>query len=140
MTGLLANIGCQTPNGDFLGTGGNNLAIWPGSALAPKGAKWFVAGELVETSRRFARTIARIQPEWIEPLAGHLVTRDYSEPHWDPQAGNIMVFEKVSLWGLPIVPRRKVTFAKVDPVNVPFQRPMAVPFVPDRFVVMRAVR
>ena len=117
MTGLLANIGCQTPNGDFLGAGGNNLAIWPGSALAPKGAKWFVAGELVETSRRFARTIARIQPEWIEPLAGHLVTRDYSEPHWDPQAGNIMVFEKVSLWGLPIVPRRKVTFAKVDPVK-----------------------
>lgn len=107
MTGLLANIGCQTPNGDFLGAGGNNLAIWPGSALAPKGAKWFVAGELVETSRRFARTIARIQPEWIEPLAGHLITREHSEPHWDPVAGNIMVFEKVSLWGLPIVTRAK---------------------------------
>ena len=117
MTGLLANIGCQTPNGDFLGAGGNHLAIWPGSALAPKGAKWFVAGELVETSRRFARTIARIQPEWIEPLAGHLVTREHSEPHWDPVAGNIMVFEKVSLWGLPIVPRRKVMYAKVDPVK-----------------------
>ena len=117
MTGLLANIGCQTPNGDFIGAGGNNLAIWPGSALAPKGAKWFVAGELVETSRRFARTIARIQPEWIEPLAGHLITREYSEPHWDPVAGNIMVFEKVSLWGLPIVTRRKVTYAKVDPVK-----------------------
>jgi ATP-dependent helicase HrpA len=117
MTGLLANIGCQNPNGEFLGAGGNQLAIWPGSALAPKGAKWFVAGELVETSRRFARTIARIQPEWIEPLAGHLVTREYFEPHWDPQAGNIMVFEKVSLWGLPIVPRRKVTYAKVDPVK-----------------------
>ncbi len=117
MTGLLANIGCQTPNGDFLGAGGNNLTIWPGSALAPKGAKWFVAGELVETSRRFARTIARIQPEWIEPLAAHLVAREYSEPHWDPIAGNIMVFEKVSLWGLPIVPRRKVTYAKVDPVK-----------------------
>jgi ATP-dependent helicase HrpA len=117
MTGLLANIGYQTPNGDFMGAGGNTLAIWPGSALAPKGAKWFVAGELVETSRRFARTIARIQPEWIEPLAEHLVTREYMEPHWDPQAGNIMVFEKVSLWGLPIVPRRKVTYAKVDPVK-----------------------
>jgi len=117
MTGLLANIGCQTPNGDFLGAGGNQLAIWPGSALAPKGAKWFVAAELVETSRRFARTIARIQPEWIEPLAAHLVTREYFEPHWDPQAGNIMVFEKVSLWGLPIVPRRKVTYARVDPVK-----------------------
>jgi len=117
MTGLLANIGFQAPNGDFLGAGGNHLSIWPGSALAPKGAKWFVAGELVETSRRFARTIARIQPEWIEPLAGHLVSREYFEPHWDPVAGNIMVFEKVSLWGLPIVPRRKVTYAKVDPIK-----------------------
>jgi ATP-dependent helicase HrpA len=117
MTGLLANIGCQTPNGEFMGAGGSSLAIWPGSALAPKGAKWFVAGELVETSRRFARTIARIQPEWIEPLAGHLVSREYFEPHWDPQAGNIMVWEKVSLWGLPIVPRRKITYAKVDPVK-----------------------
>ncbi len=117
MTGLLANIGYQAPNGDFMGAGGNSLAIWPGSALAPKGAKWFVAGELVETSRRFARTIARIQPEWIEPLAGHLVTREYFEPHWDPVAGNIMVFEKVSLWGLPIVPRRKVMYAKVEPVK-----------------------
>jgi ATP-dependent helicase HrpA len=117
MTGLLANIGCQNPNGDFMGAGGNSLAIWPGSALSPKGAKWFVAGELVETSRRFARTIARIQPEWIEPLAEHLVSREYFEPHWDPVAGNIMVFEKVSLWGLPIVPRRKVTYAKVDPIK-----------------------
>ncbi len=117
MTGLLSNIGCQTPNGDFMGAGGNHLAIWPGSALASKGAKWFVAGELVETSRRFARTVARIQPEWIEPLAEHLITREYSEPHWDPVAGNIMVFEKVSLWGLPIVSRRKVTLAKVDPAK-----------------------
>lgn len=117
MTGLLANLGCQTPDGEFTGAGGNKLAIWPGSALAPKGAKWFVAGELVETSRRFARTIARIQPEWIEPLAAHLVTREHFEPHWDAQAGNVMVFEKVSLWGLPIVPRRKVTLASVDPVK-----------------------
>ncbi len=117
MTGLLANIGCQAPDGEFLGAGGNRLAIWPGSALAPKGAKWFVAGELVETSRRFARTIARIQPEWIEPLAAHLVTREYFEPHWDAEAGNVMIYEKISLWGLPIVPRRRVTLAKVDPVK-----------------------
>ncbi|MDA1233094.1 MAG: ATP-dependent RNA helicase HrpA, partial [Planctomycetota bacterium] len=117
MTGLLANIGCQTPSGDFMGAGGTSLVIWPGSALSPKGAKWFVAGELVETSRRFARIIARIQPEWIELLAGHLITREYSEPHWDPVLGNIMVFEKVSLWRLPIVTRRKVTYAKVEPLK-----------------------
>jgi ATP-dependent RNA helicase HrpA len=117
MTGLLANIGMRTPIGEYLGGGGNKLAVWPGSALFSKGPKWFVAAELVETSKRFARTIARIQPEWIEPLAEHLVSREFSEPHWDAKAGNVMAFEKVSLWGLPIVPRRKTSFARVDPIK-----------------------
>jgi len=117
LTGLLPNIAMQTPEGEFAGAGGSRLALWPGSALAPKGAKWFVAAELVETTRRYARTIARIQPEWIEPLAGHLVSREYFEPHWDPQAGNVMIYEKVSLWGLPVVSRRRVTLARIDPVK-----------------------
>jgi ATP-dependent helicase HrpA len=115
LTGLLANIGCQTPEGEYQSAGGGKLALWPGSALSPKGAKWFVAGELVETSRRFARTIARIQPEWIEPLADHLVTREYFEPHWDEESGNALIHEKVSLWGLPIVPRRRISLARIDP-------------------------
>ncbi|MEZ6059214.1 MAG: DUF3418 domain-containing protein [Planctomycetaceae bacterium] len=117
MTGLLANLAYKSADGEYTGAGGNKLAIWPGSALFSKSPKWFVAGELVETTKRYARTIARVQPEWIEPLAMHLVTREYSEPHWDSDAGNVMAFEKVSLWGLPIVPRRKVTYAKVDPVK-----------------------
>jgi ATP-dependent helicase HrpA len=115
MTGLLANIAFQTPEGEYSGAGGNKLTIWPGSALSNKGPKWFVASELVETSKRFARTIARIQPEWIEPLAGHLVTREYSEPHWDAQAGNVMAFEKVTLWGMPIVPRRRIAYGRINP-------------------------
>ncbi|MEZ6042668.1 MAG: DUF3418 domain-containing protein [Planctomycetaceae bacterium] len=114
MTGLLANIAWQTVEGDYSGAGGNKLVLWPGSALAPKGAKWIVAAELVETSKRFARTVARIQPEWIEPLAAHLVSREYSQPHWDANAGNVMIFEKVTLWGMPIVPRRKVPLARID--------------------------
>ncbi|MEZ6127382.1 MAG: ATP-dependent RNA helicase HrpA [Planctomycetaceae bacterium] len=117
MTGLLANLAFKSNDREYTGTGGNKLAVWPGSALSSKKPKWFVAAELIETSQRFARTIARIQPEWIEPLADHLVSRDYSEPHWDSKAGNVMCFEKVSLWGLPIVPRRKTTYAKVDPVK-----------------------
>ena len=117
MTGLLANIGYKSADREYTGAGGNKLALWPGSALSSKGPKWFVAGELIETSQRFARTLAKIQPEWIEPLAGHLVKREYSEPHWDSKAGNVMCFEKVSLWGLPIVPRRKTTYAKVDPAK-----------------------
>ncbi|MFM7055677.1 MAG: ATP-dependent RNA helicase HrpA [Planctomycetota bacterium] len=117
LTGLLANIGCQTPEGEYQSAGGAKLALWPGSALASKGAKWFVAGELIETSRRFARTVARIQPEWIEPLADHLVTREYFEPHWDEESGNALIHEKVSLWGLPIVPRRRISLARIDPAK-----------------------
>jgi len=117
LTGLLANIGCQTPEGEYQSAGGGKVALWPGSALSPKGAKWFVAGELVETSRRFARTAARIQPEWIEPLADHLVTREYFEPHWDEESGNALIHEKVSLWGLPIVPRRRISLARIDPAK-----------------------
>ena len=114
MTGLLANLAFKSGEKEYTGAGGNKLALWPGSALASKGPKWFVAAELIETSQRFARTLARIQPEWIERLADHLVKREFSEPHWDAKAGNVMCFEKVSLWGLPIVPRRKTSFAKVD--------------------------
>lgn len=115
LTGLLANVAWRSDEREYTGAGGIKLAVWPGSALAAKPPKWFVAGELVETSQRFARTIARIQPEWIERLAEHLVKREFTEPHWDAAAGNVMCFEKVTLWGMPIVPRRKTSFAKVDP-------------------------
>ncbi|MEQ9410791.1 MAG: DUF3418 domain-containing protein [Fuerstiella sp.] len=117
MTGLLANLAFRSADREYTGAGGNKLALWPGSTLSGKGPKWFVAAELVETSQRFARTLARIQPEWIERIAAHLVKHDYSEPHWDPKAGNVMCFEKVTLWGLPIVPRRRTSFAKVDPTK-----------------------
>ena len=115
MTGLLANLAWKTADGEYTGAGGHKLTIWPGSALFRKGPKWFVAAELVETSQRYARTIARVQPEWIEPLAEHLVKREHSEPHWDANSGNVMAFEKVSLWGLPIVPRRRVPYSRVQP-------------------------
>ena len=117
MTGFLANIAFQTQEGDYSGAGGNKLVLWPGSSLSPKGPRWLVAAELVETSKRFARTVARIQPEWIEPLAAHLVTREYSEPHWDASAGNVMAFEKVTLWGMPIVPRRRISYARINPTK-----------------------
>ncbi|MCA9085640.1 MAG: ATP-dependent RNA helicase HrpA [Planctomycetaceae bacterium] len=117
MTGLLANLGYRSGEREYTGANSSRLALWPGSALAGKGLKWFVAAELVETSQRFARTLARIQPEWIEPLAAHLVKREFSEPHWDSKAGNVMCFEKVTLWGLPVVPRRRTSYAKVDPAR-----------------------
>jgi ATP-dependent helicase HrpA len=131
LAGLLSQVGMkdtdvkragQTPErrrrgpAEFTGARGARFAIFPDSALARKPPQWVMAAELVETSRLWARTVARIQPEWAEPLAADLVKRSYSEPHWDARAGAAVAFEKVSLFGLPIVTERKVTYGRVDPV------------------------
>ena len=83
--------------------------------LARKPPHWVVAAELVETSRLWARTVARIEPEWVEPLAAHLVRRSYSEPHWEAKRGGAVALEKVTLYGLPIVAERKVNYGRIDP-------------------------
>jgi len=125
LAGLLSHIGVrdaeQKPGGkrrgpaEFAGARGARFAIFPGSALARKPPQWVVAAELIETSRLWASVAARIEPEWAEPLAGHLVKRTYSEPHWDARRGAAMALEKVTLYGLPIVTARKVNYARVDP-------------------------
>ena len=89
--------------------------IFPGSPLAKKNPRWVMAAELVETSRLFARTVARIQPEWIEPLAGHLVRRTYSEPHWSRKRAAAVAVERVTLHGVPIVVDRRVDYGRIDP-------------------------
>ncbi len=97
------------------GARGSRFLIFPGSALAKKPPRWVMAAELVETSRLFARVAARIEPEWVEPLAGHLATRTYSEPHWEKRRGQVMAYERITLYGLPIVAHRKVGYGAVDP-------------------------
>jgi len=99
---------------DYRGARGARFQIWPGSALVRKPPAWVMAGELVETSRLWARDVAAIKPEWAEELGEHLVTRTYSEPSWSTKQGAAMVFESVLLYGLPIVTRRRVLLAKVD--------------------------
>ncbi|HLI37035.1 MAG TPA: ATP-dependent RNA helicase HrpA [Streptosporangiaceae bacterium] len=125
LAGLLSHIGMrqerETARGarrgpaEFAGARGARFAIFPDSALARKPPRWVVAAELAETSRLWARTVARIEPEWAEPLAGHLVRRSYSEPHWDARRGAVMALEKVTLYGLPIVTARPVNYARIDP-------------------------
>ncbi len=113
--------GDQKPRGkrraltEFAGARGARFAIFPDSALARKPPPWVVAAELVETSRLWARTTARIEPEWAEPLAAHLVRRSYSDPHWDARRGAVMAAEKVTLYGLPIVTARQVNYGRIDP-------------------------
>ncbi len=99
---------------EFLGARGARFAIFPGSPLSKKPPAWIMAGELVETSRLWARDVARIEPEWAEALAGDIARRTYSDPHWSTKRGAAMATEKVLLYGVPIVSDRPVLFAKVD--------------------------
>ncbi|GAA0559701.1 ATP-dependent RNA helicase HrpA [Paractinoplanes ferrugineus] len=117
LSGLLSHIGLKEGDKrEYLGARGAKFAIFPGSALFKKQPRWVMSAELVETSRLWGRVNARIEPEWAEKLAPHLVKHSYSEPHWEKKQGAVMAFEKVTLYGLPIVPRRRVLYSKVDPV------------------------
>src|SRR4051794_4754278 len=117
LAGLLSHIGLKdTDKREYLGARGAKFAIFPGSALFKKQPRWVMSAELVETSRLWGRVNARIEPEWAEKLAPHLVKHSYSEPHWEKKQGAVMAYEKVTLYGLPIVPRRRVGYARVDPV------------------------
>nr|WP_238351264.1 ATP-dependent RNA helicase HrpA [Kribbella shirazensis] len=117
MSGLLSHLGMKDPANQhqYLGARGTKFAIFPGSGLFKKPPQFVMAAELVETSRLWARVNAKIEPEWAEDLAPHLIKRSYSEPHWERKAGAVMAYEKVTLYGVPIVARRKVNYGKVDP-------------------------
>ncbi|WP_300007424.1 ATP-dependent RNA helicase HrpA [Pseudonocardia sp.] len=116
LAGLLSQVGLkEADTKEYLGARGAKFMIFPGSPLAKRGPRWVMAAELVETSRLFARTAARIKPEWIEPLAGHLVKRTYSEPHWSRKRAAAVAVERVTLYGVPIVVDRTVDYGRVDP-------------------------
>ncbi len=117
LSGLLAGVAYRSGTHEYTGAGDIRLQLWPGSALFAQRPKWIMAAELVETNRRYCRVVARIDPAWIEPLADHLVHRHYDEPHWDSHAGSALAYERVSLFGLPIVSRRRVPLAPVDPAT-----------------------
>ena len=102
---------------EFLGARNSRFVLAPGSALSKRPPRWVVVAELVETSRLYGRTAARIQPEMVERVAGDLVQRSYSEPHWDAQRGEVMAYERVTLYGLPLVARRRVGYARVEPAS-----------------------
>ncbi|UED84968.1 ATP-dependent RNA helicase HrpA [Streptomyces profundus] len=116
LAGLLSQLGLKdTEKHEYLGARGAKFAIFPGSALFRKPPRWVMSAELVETSRLWARINAKIEPEWIEPLAGHLVKRTHSEPHWEQKQAAVLAYERVTLYGVPIVARRKVNYGRIDP-------------------------
>lgn len=116
LAGLLSQIGLREPDGrEFLGARGARFLVFPGSSLAKKPPRFVMAGELVETSRLFARTVARIEPEWAEELAGPLAKRHYSEPHWSTKREAVLAKERVTLFGVPLVADRTVNYGRIDP-------------------------
>jgi ATP-dependent helicase HrpA len=118
LTGLLGNIGLKADDEPyFLGARSIKFYLWPGSALVKKAGKWVMAAELVETSRLYARCIAKIEPEWIERIGEHLLKKSLSEPHWEKRAAKVSAFERAVLYGLPIYHRRRVSFGKQDPAR-----------------------
>jgi len=114
LSGLLSNIGFNYNKKEYLGARALKFFVFPGSSLFKKSPKWICSAEIVETTKLYARTIAKINPEWLESLAKHLVKRNYSEPFWSRNKQTVLAIEKVNLYGLEIVNDRKVLYAKVD--------------------------
>ncbi|MEL0082690.1 MAG: ATP-dependent RNA helicase HrpA [Gammaproteobacteria bacterium] len=115
LSGLLSNIALQTEKMRYSGARGTEVTLFQGSTLYKKPPKWIVAAELVETSQLFARSAAMIDRRWIEPLAETLVRRSYAEPYWSAAQGDVFAYEKVSLYGLQIVDRRRTRYSDIDP-------------------------
>jgi ATP-dependent helicase HrpA len=113
-SGFLSNIAVQREKNIYRATRGRDVMVFPGSTLFNKGAPWIVAVEMVRTSRLFARTVARIDPEWLEALGGSLCRSSCHNPHWEKSRGEVRALEQVTLFGLPIVSGRSVPFAPVD--------------------------
>jgi ATP-dependent helicase HrpA len=116
LAGLLSHIGLKdAEKQEYFGARGAKFAVFPGSALFKKTPRWVIAAELVETSRLWARIAAKVEPEWIEEQAQHLLRRSYSEPHWEKDRGQVVAFEKVTLYGVTLVAQRRVGYGSIDP-------------------------
>ena len=115
LAGLLSHMGMKQENKEYLGARNRRFYLFPGSVVYRKAPKWIMAAEMVETSQLYARCVAKIEPVWAEPLAKKLLKRNYSEPHWEKKRSEVVATEQVLLYGLIIVPKRRVSFGKIDP-------------------------
>ena len=115
-SGLLSQIGFKDKNREYLGSRNTRFMIFPGSGVSKSSPKWIMAAELVETSKLFARNVAKVDPKWLEPISQHLVNKQYSEPHWSKKKGAVQAYVNVNLFGLPIVAKRLVNYSQIDPV------------------------
>ncbi|WP_020652795.1 ATP-dependent RNA helicase HrpA [Massilia niastensis] len=120
LTGLLGNIGFKAEDeqgGVYLGARGIKFHIWPGSTLGKKAGRWVMAAELVETTRLYARTIAQIQPEWIEKIGGHLLKKSWGEPRWEKKQAQVTALERATLYGIVVYSNRRINYSQHNPVE-----------------------
>ncbi len=116
LAGLLGNIGFKSESeGEYLGARGIKFSIFPGSSLKKAKPKWIVAAELTETAKLYARCVATIDPSWLENIAGRLCKKHYFDPHWEKQPAQVAAYERVTLYGLTIVPKRRVAYGRINP-------------------------
>ncbi|WP_369602316.1 ATP-dependent RNA helicase HrpA [Hahella sp. SMD15-11] len=115
LSGFLTQVGCKDEKREYQGPRNRRFLVFPGAHVRNKSPNWLMASELVETSRLFARNIARIEPEWIEELGSHLLKRTWLEPHWSRKRGEALAWEQCTLFGLIVVPRRRVSYGRIDP-------------------------
>jgi ATP-dependent helicase HrpA len=118
LSGLLGNIGCKSEDsGHYLGARGIKFLIHPGSALNKKAGKWIAAAEITETTKLFARCVARIEPEWLEKVGAHLIKRSYFDPHWEKKAMQAVAFERSTLYGIVVNPKKRVNYGPMNPAE-----------------------
>ena len=117
LTGLLGNIGMKTEEGNYLGARGIKFWVHPGSGVGRKAGRWIMAAELTETTRLYARSVATIEPEWLESIGAHLVKRHQYDPHWEKKPAHVAAFERATLYGLPLYANRRVHYGPMDPVE-----------------------
>ncbi|WP_394130070.1 ATP-dependent RNA helicase HrpA [Shewanella maritima] len=117
LSGLLSHIGFKDNNNEYIGARNRKFFVFPGSPLAKKGPKWIMAAELTETSRLFARCCAKIQPQWLESLAAHLIKKQHNEPHYEAKPASVIAFENQVLFGLTVVNRRRIQYGPINPVE-----------------------
>ncbi|MFA7243305.1 MAG: ATP-dependent RNA helicase HrpA [Sulfuricellaceae bacterium] len=117
LAGLLGNIGFKSDTQEYDGARGIKFSIFPGSGQFKKNPKWVMAAELAETTKLYARTVAKIEPEWLEKVGAHLLRRHYFDPHWEKQPAQVSAFERVTLYGITVTPKRRVHYGPLNPVE-----------------------
>jgi ATP-dependent helicase HrpA len=117
LAGLLGNLGVKTESQEYAGAREIKFHLFPGSVIFKKAPKWVMAAELTETTRLYARCAARIEPEWVEKVAADLLRRHYFDPHWEKTTAQVAAYERVSLYGLTLVPRRRVHYGTINPAE-----------------------